>query len=260
MSGSIPTTGNDTLSGSDSNDSIDLLAGNDSYLGLGGADSILGNDGNDTLDGGNGADTILGGNGDDRIFTGAGSDSVDAGAGTGDSIRFNSQGVVSEAITATISAPTGSSGYNYAIVTSATQGNDTLAGFERLEGTNNSGDRFQVDSAATSSNLLFLYASDGNDTISVTGANNAVMADYNTGSGLSGFTRGVSVDLSSGADTLNPTGSATDAFGTDVLVNVRGVSATSLADTIFGTNFDDRFRGYAGNDYFNGRNGSDLVD
>jgi len=254
------TTGNDTFTGSSSNDLIDLLAGNDSYLGLDGADSILGNDGADTLDGGNGDDTILGGNGDDRIFTGAGSDSVDAGAGTGDSIRFNSQGTVSEAITATISAPTGSSGYNYAIVTSATQGSDTLAGFERLEGTINSGDRFQVDSAATSSNLLYLYASDGNDTISVTGANNAVMADYNTGSGLSGFTRGVSVDLSSGADTLNPTGTATDAFGTDVLVNVRGVSGTSLADTIFGTNFDDRFRGYAGNDYFDGRNGSDLAD
>ena len=247
MSGSIPTSGNDSLTGSNGADAIDLLAGNDSYLGLAGNDSILGGDGNDTLDGGNGADTILGGSSDDRIFAGAGSDSVDAGAGSGDAIRYNSQGALSGAITATISAPTGSSGYNSATVTSETQGNDTLAGFERLEGTPNSGDLFQVDSAATASNLLFLYASGGNDTISVTGPNNAVMADYNTGNSVDGFTRGVSVDLSSGADTLNPTGTATDAFGTDVLVNVRGVSGTSLADTIFGTNFDDRFRGYAGN-------------
>ncbi len=257
MSGSIPTSGNDSLTGSNGADAIDLLAGNDSYLGNGGNDSILGGDGLDTIYGGNGDDTILGGNDSDGIYGEAGNDSIDAGAGTGDSVHYNQGG--NQAITATISAVGGNTGYNDARVTTASQGNDTIINFENIDGSG-SNDAFIVNSAATSSSLLFVYGSSGNDTISVNTANNAVMANYNTGSGFSGFTRGVSVDLSSGADTLNPTGSATDAFGTDVLVNVRGVAGTSLADTIFGTNFDDRFRGYAGNDYFNGRNGSDLVD
>jgi Ca2+-binding RTX toxin-like protein len=257
MSGSIPTSGNDSLTGSNGADTIDLLAGNDSYLGNGGNDSILGGDGADTIYGGNGDDTILGGNDSDRIYAEAGNDLIDAGAGTSDSIRYNQGG--NQAITATISAVGGSTGYNDARVTTASQGNDTIINFEAIIGSENA-DTFIVNSAATSSTLLFVYGSGGNDTISVNTANNAVMADYNAPTGISGFTRGVSVDLSSGADTLNPTGTATDAFGTDVLVNVRGVSGTSLADTIFGTNFDDRFRGYAGNDYFNGRNGSDLVD
>jgi Ca2+-binding RTX toxin-like protein len=267
MSGS--TTGNDLLSGSNGSDTIDLLAGDDTYAGLAGNDSVLGgvgndsisgDDGTDTVLGGNGADSIFGGNDSDMIFPGSGNDSVDAGSGSLDSIRYNNVGALSEAIAATITAPTGSSGNNYAIVTSATQGNDTVAGFERLEATSNSGDLLQVNSAATANNLLFLYASGGNDTISVTGANNAVMADYNTAALVSGFTRGVSVDLSIGADTANPTGAATDAFGTDVLINVRGVAGSSLADTMSGTNFDDRFRSYAGNDYIDGRGGSDLAD
>jgi hypothetical protein len=36
MSGSIPTSGNDSLTGGNDADTIDLLAGNDSYLGLAG--------------------------------------------------------------------------------------------------------------------------------------------------------------------------------------------------------------------------------
>ncbi|MEN9499048.1 MAG: hypothetical protein RIS83_867, partial [Pseudomonadota bacterium] len=261
------TINNDTLSGTSGSDTIDLLAGDDVYAGLAGNDSILGNDGNDSISGDDGADTILGGNGadsifggagDDRIFPGAGNDSVDAGAGTGDSIRYNGPGALGEAITATINAPAGSSGYNAAIVTSLTQGNDTIAGFERLEGTNNSGDFFQVNGAATAQSALFIYGSTGNDTISVAVANNAVFADYNTTFGL---THGVSVDLFTGTDSLGrATGSATDDFGTDILINVRGVSGTSLADTMLGTNFDDRFRGYAGSDSIDGRGGTDMLD
>lgn len=59
--------GNDTITGSDLNDSIDGGAGNDVLNGGAGADFITGGVGNDTINGGNGTDTVSGGLGDDSI-------------------------------------------------------------------------------------------------------------------------------------------------------------------------------------------------
>jgi Ca2+-binding RTX toxin-like protein len=243
------TTENDTLYGSNGNDSIDLLAGNDSYLGLDGADSILGNDGNDTIYGGNGDDRIADGNGDDRIYGEAGNDTIDAGAGTIDRILYNQMG--GEAITADITSSGGSSGINTATVRTATQGTDSILGFERLVGSDN-GDRITVTTAATQTNLLFLVGGAGNDTIIDDYRQNSVFADYNTSD--PGLTSGISVDLTIGR--------ATDGFGgTDSLVNITAVSGTSFADTMLGSAGNDRFRGWQGNDLMDGRGGTgDMVD
>jgi Ca2+-binding RTX toxin-like protein len=260
------TIGNDTLSGSNGNDSIDLLAGNDSYLGLGGNDSIFGNDGTDTIYGGNGADSIAGGNGDDRIYGEAGSDTIDAGAGTFDSILYNQTG--GEAITANISLlGPNRGGSNVGTVATATQGTDSVINFEAMNGSTNN-DTFNISDAATFYASLFVFANTGNDTITNSadpyGPYSNVFADYDAFSAANlgaGFTRGVSVDLQTGTDTLGrPIGSATDYAGTDRLVGVRGVAATSLNDTIYGTAFADRFRPYAGNDIVDGRDGFDMVD
>ena len=194
------TTGNDTLSGTTGNDVIDLLAGEDSYLGLDGADAILGNDGNDTIYGGNGDDSIAGGNGDDRIWGEAGSDRIDAGAGTSDRILYNQTG--GEAITATINSSGGNTGINTATVSTATQGTDSIQGFELLVGSGN-GDRITVTTAATQNFNLFLFGGAGNDTIIDNYRVNGVFADYNTPS--ANLTSGISVDLTSGI--------ATDGFG-----------------------------------------------
>ena len=236
------TTGNDTLFGTNGNDTIDLLEGNDSYLGLDGNDVIQGNDGADTIYGGNGADSIVGGNGDDVIFGEAGSDTIDAGAGTSDSIRYNQTG--GEAITAIINSSGGSAGINTATVSTATQGTDSIQGFEALSGSNN-GDRITVTTAATQNNILFLFGAVGNDTIiddyRQTGV---VFADYNTAD--PGLTSGISVDLT--------TGTATDGFGgTDSLVGITAVRGTSFADTILGSASNDRLRGLQGNDLLDGR-------
>ena len=145
----------------------------------------------------------------------------------------------------------GSAGYNTATVTTASQGNDTIANFEVITGSSNN-DSFIVNGAATSTSLLYLYGSGGNDTITMNVANNAVMADYNTAPGATGFTRGVMVDLVAGT--------ATDAFGTDSLYGVRGVSGSSLNDTILGSAFDDRFRENGGSDSIDGRGGNDMLD
>ena len=105
ITGGGPTTGDDTLTGTNAADTISLLAGNDSYSGLGGNDSVLGNSGDDTLQGGLGDDTLLGGSGsdvmngddgDDRIqiwTSNAGDlDIVDGGTGNADVLDFSGFG------------------------------------------------------------------------------------------------------------------------------------------------------------------------
>ena len=243
------TTGNDTLSGSNGDDLIDLLAGSDSYLGLDGNDVIAGNDGNDTIYGGNGDDIIAGGNGDDRIFGEAGNDTIDAGAGISDRIFYNQTG--GEAITATITSSGGNTGINTATVSTATQGTDSILGFERLVGSDN-GDRITVTTAATHNNNLFLFGGVGNDTIIDNYRVTSVYADYNSTS--INLTSGISVDLTSGI--------ATDGFGgTDSLVGITAVNGTSFDDTILGSARNDVFRSWQGNDLMDGRGGTgDMAD
>jgi len=244
-----PTAGNDTLSGSNGNDVIDLLAGSDSYLGLDGDDVIQGNDGADTIYGGNGADSIAGGNNNDLIYGETGSDTIDAGAGTSDRISYNLTG--GQAITATINSSGGSAGINTATVSTATQGTDSIQGFEALSGSVD-GDLITVTTSATQNTSLFLFGSVGNDTIIDNYRQTGVFADYNTTS--TSLTSGVSVDLTSGI--------ATDGLGgTDSLVGITAVSGTSLADTMLGSASNDRFRGLQGNDLMDGRGGTgDMVD
>ena len=67
------TTGDDTLAGTNSNDTITGDAGND---------SLVGRDGDDFIDGGSGNDSIYGGAGNDRIIDGPGLDSLYGGAGS----------------------------------------------------------------------------------------------------------------------------------------------------------------------------------
>ncbi|MCZ8143474.1 MAG: calcium-binding protein [Acetobacteraceae bacterium] len=233
--------GNDTIIGGNG---ADFLWGNS------GSDTLLGGNGADTLDGGSGDDTIAGGDGSDRIFGGTGSDSIDAGTGTSDIISFNHTSA--QAVSATISAIGGSGGSNYAVVNSASQGNDTIINFENIQGSFEN-DGFTINSAATDNALLFVFGSIGADTIAVNIASNAVMADYNTITGSTNFTRGVIVDLLAGT--------ADDGRGgIDSLIGVRGVSGSSFGDTILGSVFNDRFREQGGSDSINGRDGFDMLD
>jgi Ca2+-binding RTX toxin-like protein len=68
--------GNDTLIGSNSDDSLDGGAGDDSIVGNGGNDRVAGRDGNDTVLAGAGDDSIKGNGGNDVVDGGAGNDSV----------------------------------------------------------------------------------------------------------------------------------------------------------------------------------------
>ncbi|MBK8071103.1 MAG: putative Ig domain-containing protein [Ramlibacter sp.] len=77
-------TGNDTLTGYNTDDVITGDLGNDHLVGLAGNDTLDGGDGIDVLRGGAGADTLLGGAGNDWLLGGAGDDVIDGGAGNDD--------------------------------------------------------------------------------------------------------------------------------------------------------------------------------
>ncbi|HEX8192841.1 MAG TPA: M10 family metallopeptidase [Allosphingosinicella sp.] len=96
-----PTSGGDTLFGTEGNDSINALGGNDTVYGAGGVDTLNGGDGNDLLVGGAGRDTLIGGLGFD-IFRYENGDS-NAGVGRdgildftkGDKIDLSGLGLLS---------------------------------------------------------------------------------------------------------------------------------------------------------------------
>ncbi|SEL72048.1 serralysin [Roseivivax marinus] len=73
--------GDDTLTGTDFDDTIAGQQGADMLYGLGGADRISASDGDDTVLGGNGDDMIGGGLGNDSIDAGDGDDTVGGGFG-----------------------------------------------------------------------------------------------------------------------------------------------------------------------------------
>ncbi len=81
--------GDDTLGGGSGNDTLDGGAGDDSLSGGEGNDSMLGGRDDDTLTGGTGDDTLDGGSGDDSLEGGAGADSLSGGdAVLGDGARL----------------------------------------------------------------------------------------------------------------------------------------------------------------------------
>ncbi len=109
----VPTEGDDLLTGTTGDDTIDGLGGNDTVFGNGGNDTLIGGDGSDRLEGGDNDDVLDGsGGGYDELYAGSGSDTLislvgdgffdgSSGAdtyriGSGDGFRFLIDPVVNE--------------------------------------------------------------------------------------------------------------------------------------------------------------------
>ncbi|WP_422073159.1 Hint domain-containing protein [Tranquillimonas rosea] len=75
------TSNNDTIDGTDGDDTLRGLNGQDTLDGGRGADLVEGGDGDDTISGGEGADTLRGGDGQDLVTGGPGDDSIEGGDG-----------------------------------------------------------------------------------------------------------------------------------------------------------------------------------
>lgn len=80
-SASYEQASDNTIYGTDRQDSLEGGAGNDSISALGDDDYLGGGAGHDTLDGGDGNDTLEGGTGNDMLYGGAGNDLLAGGDG-----------------------------------------------------------------------------------------------------------------------------------------------------------------------------------
>ena len=246
-------SGADTILAGSGNDLIQDPSGNNYLSGDSGADSMLGGSDSDTLDGGADADTLLGGNGSDLLIGGLGIDLLDGGRGNdsivggienGDTISFASSG---NSVTVSIFAEGGSGGSNVATAISVFGENDSLREFEVIGGSP-WGDEITVNSAATLFFSLYVAGGAGNDTI-LHNSNSGTFVDYLR----SDITSGVTVDLALGV-------AQDGAGGIDSLAGFRNVRGSDLNDTILGSGEINRFRAGLGNDYLDGREGSDIGD
>ena len=187
---------------------------NDLLYGSGANDLMSGLAGNDTIDGGGGNDTIDGGDGDDSVTARGGNESLAGGNGYDELIyRFAAAAV-------NVNLATG--------LASGGSGNDTIAGFELLEGSafndtlvGSAGDNDIVGGAGADS----IDGGAGFDVVGYRGASAAVVVNLATGV------------VSGGA-------------GADTLVGIEGV---------FGSSFNDTLTGGAGTDFFNGALGDDSI-
>ncbi|SDD68353.1 calcium-binding protein [Ruegeria marina] len=229
QSGSLPTAGNDRLSGGPQGDFLDGLSGNDTVLGRGGADTLFGSGGNDLLAGHDGDDEIEDLSGDNTVFAGAGNDSVQTGAGQ-DEIWG---GPGSDSLFAGGGADT----------VGGSDGNDAIG--------LGSGDDQGWGGAGNDT----IFAAAGNDTIA--GADGS--DDLWAGDGADLVFSGAGNDRAAGAggdDTVWGGAGNNVIFGADGQDELRGGAGD---DTLYGGAGDDSLTGGLDRDVFVFGNGADLV-
>ena len=81
--------GDDTIYGTDNEDTINGGTGQDTLFGCGGNDTLNGEEGVDTLDGGDGDDILIGDNGGDTLTGGPGADTFSCGNGVDTVTDYN---------------------------------------------------------------------------------------------------------------------------------------------------------------------------
>lgn len=289
----MATTGNDSILGDASNETITALAGNDTIFSLQGDDLIYGGLGDDSVFSGSGNDTVYGGAGNDTINNDGGNDVYYGGGGNdllvlGDVVygsagtAYGGVGDDSFLVTKTQTAEVhGGAGLDTLILSWAEFWSGGTVSVNFSSGTATSSTGLQLD--FTGMEQLFLYTSDGNDTVTG-GLNNDLLS---VGSGVNRVNAMDGDDtiayVISGANTLNggagddvllaQSGSAALYFIVDELTGqvddgnltvvsgferyeARGGGLNDIASLGAG---DDTFRGGSGNDTGFGAGGDDLL-
>jgi Ca2+-binding RTX toxin-like protein len=232
----LGTLGADTLIGTNGVDTIDGLADNDILEGLAGDDALYGGSGDDTLYGGSGLNTYYGGAGNDTLY---GKELAE-----GPDNRHSDRAVYSTAtgaITATLSAVSTVTG-------DASVGTDTLHRINWVVGSEYA-DIFTVDGAVLNQFGTFVEIEGG-------GGDDVITGNNNTRVGYRSASEAVTVDLLSGT---GRTSSGADAnVGVDRFTGVNSVFGSKFDDTLSGSdsNSFEQFRGMAGNDFIDGRGGT----
>ncbi len=258
------TPAGDYIVGNDGYNVINGQNGDDFILagGNGGAepsvDQIRGNNGNDTLVGGAGSDLFRGGAGVDRFFGQGGNDRISFFEATA------TQGVIADLETGTISND-GFGNVEYFSSIEGLGGSTRFVDVFRGDSGNNlfladtadtvegrgGDDRFQLSGSVGGGGVI-----DGGDGFDVLYALTADRQEDTNGDGVSdtvAATQGVTIDLALGR-ILN------DGFGNSAtLISIEGIGGGNLNDTLLGSAGNDQFSLSNGNDFYDGRDGTDTL-
>lgn len=229
------TANADVLNGGAGDDTLYGLSGNDKLNGAGGADVLTGDAGNDSLNGGAGEDYLMGG---------AGADTLDGGADADWASYEDAGSAVKVDLNLTAAQNTGGGGA------------DTLKNIENLYGS-----AFN-DTLIGNGGVNHLYGGAGDDSLSGGGGDDhfeggAGADTINGGSGddivsyEDGLAGGVAVDLATGVAT---------GHGTDTLISIEAIWASSHDDVLTGGDSDNYIYGGAGADLIKGGKGDDVLD
>ncbi|MFZ1415815.1 MAG: hypothetical protein WAS73_14740 [Defluviicoccus sp.] len=225
----------------------DLLIGNERanlMRGVGGNDTLKGGGGDDELDGGDGDDLLDGGIGSNFLIGGPGKDTLTGGTRGNpyEDSNFADYRNASGPVTATLAADARVTG-------DASVGTDRLLKIDNLVGTAYS-DRIIITPSWHGSQY------DGGTWFDVIGGAGAdtISGNGNTRIGFWSSPAAVRIDFAQGL--------AWDGFGTvDKIAGVNQVQASDHNDTLYGSNAPyESFRGRAGNDFIDGRGGTDRSD
>jgi Ca2+-binding RTX toxin-like protein len=257
--GADTLSGIENVNGSQFNDSITGDAGNNVIDGLAGNDTLSGGAGNDSLFGSGGDDLIRGNEGADFIRGNAGNDTVDGGVVTdrtnfsdGNSLSYSD---ATAGIDMNLSGITGDGGSGSGTVQDGRGGTDTVSNVQFITGSS-----FNDTILGSTARIFEMFdGGAGDDTIDggaitdLLGGTNSNRANYGSAAGS------VIVDLQSGGIDH---GTATGAAGSDTLLHINQVRGGGSNDTLLGsdrTDTSEQFEGRAGDDFIDGRGGTDIV-
>lgn len=255
--------GDDTLIGDGAGNFFEGAGGNDVLDGVTGNDTLRGGDGDDTLKGGAGDDILSGGTADDTIDGDTGWDTLVLAGNRADYVFVNNDDGT-HTVTDNGASREGTdliSGIENLVFADTEIGFWVVAGTTRIVGTDSS-ERLDgtpgfdnIDAFGGDDTIFGFEGSDwilpgpGDDVVDAAEGWDAV--DYGQDEPR-GATMGVSVDL--GAQT------ATDSYGdTDTLVGINRVVATHFADTLVGSDSDEAFDPFGGDDMIDGLGGIDQL-
>lgn len=202
---------------------------------LSGIESLIGSDHDDRLTGNSGLNYLYGGLGNDTLAGDGGSDFLDGGAGI-DTLDYSA---AASAIRLDLSVTA-------AQFLGAAAGLDTVRNIENVVAT------AFADKLTGSAMANELHAGDGADTLDGGGGDDLL----DGGDGIDTLlfataTGGVTVDLAAGTSTGQ---------GSDTLIGIENVTGTAFADSLAGSDADNRIIGGAGDDIVLASLGADYLD
>ncbi|MES2675307.1 MAG: calcium-binding protein, partial [Pseudomonadota bacterium] len=254
---SVIRTGDDTLTGAETDDlivgyeghdTINAAAGNDVVYGGLGNDTLHGNNGDDTLHGGTGEDIIYGGEGNDYLYGGIENDRISGGSGN-DILRG---GIGNDSL----SGDTGNDTYQFGYG----DGQDTINNYDYSTGHN---DVLRLHNAVTVADVKLTRSGDTLIITLISTGDKVTVNSHFTGDAPSAYSL-TSIEFGDGTlwdyatiQTLSSTG--TD--GADYLVGDLGnnnLDGLAGNDILHGRAGNDVLRGGTGNDTLSGDAGSDT--